>query len=272
MTFHSPISQWKPRHRGAFRAAVSMADVVIGASEFTARQLRPWRPDVVTAPPSVDVAGIEITDPVDAASNGEQEFRIVGCGRLSREKDWGTLIQAVAMHGAKRTVTCDLIGGGPMRAELERLGDRSGCRHRVRLLGELPHQESLQRIAAADLFVLPSRFEGFGIAAVEAMALGVPTITADFPACSEYIRQGQTGHCFPAGDSAALAELIAWHVANPDASRSLGRRGRESVIGRYSAESSAELHHQLYLGSALSQTPRRTPRHPAETASDQVDK
>ena len=54
-TFHSPISQWSWRHRFAFRVAVSMCDTVIGASAFTAGELRKWREDVVTAPPPVDV-------------------------------------------------------------------------------------------------------------------------------------------------------------------------------------------------------------------------
>jgi glycosyltransferase involved in cell wall biosynthesis len=133
------------------------------------------------------------------------------------------------------------------------------CEDRVRLIGALSHQETLRSIAAANLFVLPSRFEGFGIAAVEAMALGVPTITANFPASREYITGGITGHSFEIGDSSALADLIRWHLSNRDQSRRIGRAGMESVTEKFSAENCAELHQRLYEQS-----------YRCETAVDQV--
>lgn len=249
LTFHSPISQWSIRHRAAFRLAVALADKVIGASALTASQLHKWRQDVVTASPAIAVHQAEQGRLSQSMPSGEtqNDFRIVGCGRLSREKDWGTLIQAVSIcQGQVRPITCELIGDGPERMELDSLIDRLHCDDRVRLVGMVPHVEALKRVGSADLFVLPSRFEGFGIAAVEAMSLGVPTITANFPASSEYIRSGETGHTFPVGDSLALAELIRWHVADPGRSQQLGRDGRTSVITRFSLDQSASLHRQLY--------------------------
>ena len=69
--------------------------------------------------------------------------------------------------------------------------------------------------------------------AVEAMSLGIPTITSGFPASSEYITPAETGHTFPIGDSDALAELIRWHVAHPREAKEVGRRGRDSVLTRF---------------------------------------
>jgi glycosyltransferase involved in cell wall biosynthesis len=262
-TFHSPISQWHWRHRAAFRIAVSMADTVIGASEFTSGELRPWRGDVVTASPSVVVPPAMVIDRDTERRSGE--FRIVGCGRLSREKDWATLIKAVSLCSEDFPVVCDLIGSGPTQADLEQQITDSAVRDRVRLLGRLAHEETLRRVAGADLFVLPSRFEGFGIAAVEAMSLGVPTITADFPASTEYIRHGDTGHNFPFGDAHALAELIRWHLRHPRDSKGIAERGRSSVVERFSADRNAELHLRLYresCGAALAEETCQANRQP----------
>lgn len=98
-----------------------------------------------------------------------------------------------------------------------------------------------------NLFVLPSRFEGFGMAAVEAMSLGVPTITSDFPASNEFIEHGVTGHQFPIGDTDALAELIVWHLQYPDQSKAIGRSGQQFAQDHYQPERIAKIHLDLYV-------------------------
>ena len=187
------------------------------------------------------------TDSCGQKADRSVPFRVVGCGRLSAEKDWSTLIRAMARCDREKAITCHLIGSGSMREQLSEEIRQLGCEDRIHLTGALTHEETLRQVAAADLFVLPSRFEGFGIAAVEAMALGVPTVTSDFPASHEYIVPGKTGHQFPIGDSESLAGLINWHFRNRDQSRHMGRVGQATIGEAYSAERNAQLHLQLYL-------------------------
>ncbi len=249
-TFHSPISQWKWRHRIAFRTAVSLCDGVIGALDFTAQQLRKWRFDCVSASPPVAIDEASNRDfiAVAKATSSNGRLNIVGCGRLSPEKNWETLIAALAkcQGVADGSIRCELIGSGPLRDRLTEQIKSAGLQDRVHLAGRLSHQETLHRIASADLFVLPSRFEGFGMAAVEAMAMGVPTITADFPASLEYISHGTTGHRFPASNVDSLGNLIQWHFENRDKSRRIGQAGKESVAGKFSPMKIAWLHHEIY--------------------------
>jgi glycosyltransferase involved in cell wall biosynthesis len=120
--------------------------------------------------------------------------------RLEKQKDISTLIRAMGqVENAKLTI----LGDGSERSELERLG--RGLNIDVEFVGNVSRSEAIVRLKGADIFVLPSRFEGLGIAAVEAMAMGVPTIVANFPASSEYIVSEQTGLTFPIGDVDALA-------------------------------------------------------------------
>jgi glycosyltransferase involved in cell wall biosynthesis len=86
----------------------------------------------------------------------------------------------------------------------------------------------------ADIFVLPSRFEGFGIAAIEAMALGVPTIVANFPAATEYVIPERTGLTFPIGDHSALAACLTRLIKDPKLRDKLSHEGSTYVRHAYS--------------------------------------
>jgi glycosyltransferase involved in cell wall biosynthesis len=89
-----------------------------------------------------------------------------------------------------------------------------------------------------------------GISAIEAMAIGLPTITADFPASSEYIRDGETGTRFPRGDWRALAERIAWHIDHPERATSIAQKGRSFVLDRFSPENTFTRYMELYEACA----------------------
>jgi len=129
---------------------------------------------------------------------------------------------------------------------LKKLAADHGVESQVSFLGQMSRDAALKQIAGADLFVLPSRFEGFGMVAVEAMMLGVPTITANFPASAEYIEQGVTGHNFPVGDKQRLADLIGWHIDHAEDALKIGRAGRLAVSERYQPQNIASIHLELY--------------------------
>ncbi|WP_198552526.1 glycosyltransferase family 4 protein [Psychromonas sp. MB-3u-54] len=242
-TFHSPISIWNRIYRAAFFLSTRLLDKVIAGSELTAHELRDWRKDVQTCPPPINIPAIP-----HFLGKEKNIFVISGCGRLSREKDWSTLIEAMAWitENAEEEIRCEIIGEGFYRERLETLIDKHNLQEKVVLKGRLEHADALTCVASSDLFVLPSLFEGFGMAAVEAMTLGVPTITADFPAATEYIKEGETGQSFPRGNAEALAKLILQHIDDVDFSQKIGKRGRTSVLERYSTKIIAEKHIEIY--------------------------
>jgi starch synthase len=104
---------------------------------------------------------------------------------------------------------------------------------------ELDRTVMRRYLSAADLYVLPSRIEGFPVAPLEAMACGLPVVGSDIPAMSSIIEHGSAsgGLIIPREDPRALAETIQRLLDSPDLCRELGRSARRNVEARFSIES-----------------------------------
>jgi len=127
-----------------------------------------------------------------------------------------------------------LAGEGALAGELGRW--RAGLRHpeAVRLHGLVEAMPDFYR--GLTLLVLPSRAEGFGLAAAEGSACGLPVIATTASSLPEVIVHGETGLLVAPGDPAALADAIARLLADPETARRLGRAGRERVRARFSRD------------------------------------
>jgi len=137
----------------------------------------------------------------------EDGFIALFVGRLDYQKGIDTLIQAVK-HLEDNTdtdssgITFKVCGTGPMREMVERFADK---RDYVHYLGYVPEDELLSLYRSANLFLMPSRRETFGLAALEAMASGIPVIATDIPGPRSFVKN-DFGCLIPASDSSALAE------------------------------------------------------------------
>ncbi|MEZ5645266.1 MAG: glycosyltransferase family 4 protein [Burkholderiaceae bacterium] len=115
--------------------------------------------------------------PAPAASAASDGFSVVVPGRLVHEKGHADFLQALAMLRAQsRRLSVTLAGHGPLRATLEQQIGQLGLADGVAITGALSHAQLLDVVEAASLVVVPSRFEGFGLTALEAMALGRPVL------------------------------------------------------------------------------------------------
>lgn len=135
--------------------------------------------------------------------------RLLTIGRLSAEKGIDVLIEALALlrdRGVSLTAT--IVGGGREREALERLVSERGLSDSVQLTGPLPADGLAARMAEADLYCLPSRREGFGVALVEALATGLPAVATDSGGPRD-IMDADSGALVGAGDAEALADGIA---------------------------------------------------------------
>jgi glycosyltransferase involved in cell wall biosynthesis len=153
-------------------------------------------------------------------------------GRLSRQKGHDHILDALP---AIRARTPDVVflwaGSGELEGELRRRITEIGARDRIRLLGRRPDVRRL--LAAADLFVFSSRYEGFGFALVEAMAARLPIVASDQSATPEIIGDGDHGLLFRLGDQEQLAERIAWALAHPREMSAMAERAATRVAERY---------------------------------------
>jgi glycosyltransferase involved in cell wall biosynthesis len=120
----------------------------------------------------------------------------------------------------------NLEGGLRMRAE------RLGCLGQVHFAGLLKGTEVLQALADADLLVMPSAMESFGMSAVEAMAAGVPVLVSDNVPVGRWAESAGAGRMVP-GTAGAFSEAIRSLLAEPEELKTMGERGRELAKGEF---------------------------------------
>jgi len=184
------------------------------------------------------------------ASGGPEERSEVVIGavaRLSKEKGLHYLLEAFAVvagrHPQARLV---LAGEGPERQRLERLASRLGLGERVQFLGEVPHEQVPEVLQQLDVFAMPSTYEGFGVAALEAEAMEVPVVASRIHGIPDVVVDGETGLLVPPRDRQALAAALECLASDGDLRRRLGQAGRAFVAEHYSWEENTAQMEALY--------------------------
>jgi glycosyltransferase involved in cell wall biosynthesis len=163
---------------------------------------------------------------------------IVACGRLAPQKGYLDLLEAMAQ--VRRSVDAHLwiLGEGPQREALEKKIGELHLDRVVRLLGF--QQNPYAYMAAADVYVLSSLYEGFGNVLVEAMATGRPVVSTDCPSGPrEIITDGQNGLLVPPSDPAALAGALLQMLKDEVFATRLGNAARARANDFHVAASAA---------------------------------
>ena len=133
-------------------------------------------------------------------------------------------------------VRLDVVGDGEDRQRLQDVADRAGVGAAVVFHGRVDADTLRGFYAGCDVFVLPSRGEGFGIVYLEAMAFGKPVIAADAAGAPFVVRPGVSGFLVPYGDPHRLAGCMAEAIRSPEQARLVGLRGRAFVEETFSFE------------------------------------
>ncbi len=164
-------------------------------------------------------------------------------GRLDIfHKGIDTLLEAVALMAKKRPdIELRIAGRGSMGDRIAAMAQGLGIAKNVRLLGTVTDAERDELFATAAIQLMPSRFEGFGLAAAEAMAAGVPLVAAAVGSLPEVVDSPNGGVLIPPSDPAELAAAAEKLLDDPAARDALSRSARESAR-RFDWDSVAEAH------------------------------
>lgn len=239
---------WKRQlYKGALRRAFRSSDRVVtvseGVKEAVGTVLGLSGSNIVSIHNPVPLTTIrrKASRAANLPWEGEAPF-LMAAGRLVHQKGFDLLLQAFALvrDEVGRDVQLVIAGEGPERSDLEALADDLGLTGSVHFPGYLsPPFPYMHR---ASLFVLSSRWEGFGNVLVEAMAVGTPVVSTDCrygPA--EIIDDGESGLLVPPEDPEALATAVVRVLETPTLAERLARKGKERsgnfdaprVVARY---------------------------------------
>jgi glycosyltransferase involved in cell wall biosynthesis len=167
---------------------------------------------------------------------------IVGAvGRLAFQKGFDLLLRAMC---EVENATLVLIGDGEDRLELQALARRLGVADRTIWAGWSDDVRS--HVRSFDVFVLPSRFEGFPLAVLEALLAEKPVVATDVGSVGEAVIAGETGFLVPSDDVGALAVAIRQLLDDDELQRRMGACGRQLVLSRFTAAHMARSFSEVY--------------------------
>ncbi|MBV9866504.1 MAG: glycosyltransferase family 4 protein [Abitibacteriaceae bacterium] len=241
------IDVWTPLSR-SIQHAIQRANRVIAISQFTATQA------VKVNPFALDRLHIlhNCLDPQFHIENhcARQDTitSILTVARMSlseRYKGHDCVIRAMP-HLLVRfpELVYDVVGEGDGRPALEELAKQQGVAHAVRFHGAVSEEELAHRYSATSIYVMPSRFEGFGFVFLEAMAYGKPVIAGNQDASVEVVQHNQTGLLVDPTSVNEIAAAIEYLLANPEVRQHMGRQGAERVNKEFSFPRFRELLHE----------------------------
>ena len=141
-------------------------------------------------------------------------------------------------------VTCVLVGDGPLRGDLERLAASLGVGDRVIVTGWV--EQARDYLPVLDVVAMPSRFEGFPLAAVEAMLASRPLVATPVQSIPEAVEDGITGLLVPPEDPDALAGAVAELLGDHARREEMGRLGRALALERFTSQTMARSYEALY--------------------------
>jgi glycosyltransferase involved in cell wall biosynthesis len=169
---------------------------------------------------------------------------VVSAARLSPEKGLDVLVEATALlreqvpGAAVQVFGAPQLGWEAYRRRLERRALELGLGSSFELLGHV--EEPARGWGRACVYVQPSRQETMGLAALEAMAVGLPVVASAVGGLTEVVDHGETGLLVPPGEPRALAAALGWLLARPADARRMGEAGRQRVVERFASTEAVE--------------------------------
>jgi glycosyltransferase involved in cell wall biosynthesis len=251
--YHTRID--RPLHVKLDQMCIGLSHRVIAVSQHTADHMvdleraRPEKIRVVVNGIDFDrvrVSGDDARDRVRAELGLGDDHVLLIVARLHPEKGYDYLFRALPQirAQAERPVHLLIAGAGPLEPTYRALADNLGIADAVRFLGFRKDVPDL--MAAADLFVLPSLAEAFGLVLTEAIYLGTPVVASRTGGIPEIVDDGVDGVLIPPADTDALARTVVGLLKDPDRRRQLAGAGRTKVVAKFGFDDMVRAYEGVY--------------------------
>jgi N-acetyl-alpha-D-glucosaminyl L-malate synthase BshA len=185
----------------------------------------------------------------EVAPNGEKIILHVSTFRpIKRITDCVEILARIRQTSSDSGLKVKLLmcGDGPERFDAETLAAKLGVTDAVQFVGKQPQSRVREYLSVADLLLLPSQSESFGLIALEAMACEVPVIATRVGGIPELVVEGECGYLFDIGDVEGMAAAAVRVLTENSERELLGKRGREIAVSRFRTDMIIPQYEELY--------------------------
>jgi len=235
------------KHRIAYRLMAGVPHAVLAVSEKVREHciqighIDPARVHTI-------YNGLNIAHFANANNRSRNEHLVVSVGNIRRVKGHDIFMRAAAVIARQLPQTSFSIAGEVLEPEyfqeLHELRQSLGLADRFRFEGEVTDLPRF--LAGADIFVLPSRSEGFSNAIIEAMAASLPVVATRVGGNPEAVQHGITGLLVPPGDPSVLADAVLELLFDAERANAMGEAGRRLAAGKFSTENTVSQVVEIY--------------------------
>ena len=239
----------EPSFHSVTKFAIEQADAVTAVSQFlkdvTSDSFNIDR-EIVVIPNFVDTERFSPVrdEEMRRRFSPDGEMVIAHASNFRPVKNIRTVMEVFHRVQRVRPARLLMIGDGPERVVAERLARCEGLGHIVDFLGSQENMEDL--LPVADVFLLPSEHEGFGLAALEAMSTETPVVATSVGGINEFVESGRNGFLADPGDVDKITDIVLELLSSDSLRREVGRRGRETVLARFQRDKIVQVYESLY--------------------------
>lgn len=199
-----PVEKWLSRYTDVL-ITINKEDYQRAKKKFHAKETK-YIPGVGIDVEKIQAVQVDRVKKREELGIGKDDFLLLSVGELNKNKNHEVVIRAIAeLRNPK--IKYAICGKGPLKEYLEGLAEKLGVRNQLFLLGF--RTDVIEICKSADVFVFPSKREGLGLAALEAMACGLPLITSNKHGINDYSQSGVTGYSCEPGDYRKISECIS---------------------------------------------------------------